>query len=139
MIIGFDLDGVIAPNSPADLPFVRFALESLSKRPLPSAVQTLRQMARQNHRIIIVTARPRWVLLPTHAWLFLNRVPYHALYVVGQWRNKLHILKNVGVHVYFDDRQKNIDYLSQNGVNARLFEGWSHIVKGLKDGDFCFI
>jgi len=125
VIIGFDLDGVIAVNRPfLNLPRWLAPLTLLLIRAIPGARAKLRQIKHKGHKIVIVTARPRWAWFSTWLWLRIFRIPHHALYIAWPWQKKLEILQKVGAKNYFDDKVKIVDFLRQNNFNAYLFEGW---------------
>lgn len=108
----------------------QFYHSDFCKRALPiaGAVEALRQLA-QNHRLIIVTARPDSMEASTRAWLdtyfpgvfdtvvFTNH--YHGS---SERRTKSSVCTELGVRLFVEDALHNAEDIAGAGIPVLLFD-----------------
>jgi len=97
--------------------------------PYPGAVDALDRLARQRHRIVILTTKPSFAVHDTYAWLADNRIPTTEVHIVGH-------KPAVDCDMYLDDADHNLLALVAEQPNAtvcRLLRPWNNPIEGAVD------
>ncbi|WP_088012268.1 5' nucleotidase, NT5C type [Gottfriedia acidiceleris] len=83
--------------------------------PFPYAVETLQELEKQGHEIYYVTARNKEYGERTKEWLKKNGFPVHQnrFYCGMKDSEKIHIIKELGLDYYFDDKPEILNTLSE--------------------------
>lgn len=111
MIISVDFDGTIAENAWPEI-----------GQPIPGAIQALRQLHRDGHKIIINSCRAGAPERLMKQWLTVNRIPYDAIN-----ENLLERIEQYGE----DCRKISADvYIDDKGLFCRI--DWPAIVSAIK-------
>ncbi len=95
----------------------------------PGAVDTLERLDRLGHDIVILTAKPRWAIHDTFAWLAEHRLPTEEVHIT--W-----IKERVPCDVYLDDAPHVIDRIHRARPEAlvcRFVRPWNRPVTGVRD------
>ncbi len=96
----------------------------------PGAIETLRHLSR-NHRIVIITTKPRWANAETFAWIADNEIPTREVHITGRkWE--------VECDVYLDDGPHNLDALvveRSDRTICRFVRPWNAPIQGTIDID----
>lgn len=92
------------------------------------AAAALQELA-QEHHIVIVTAKPRWAIHDTFAWLSDNRIPTREVHIItNKWE--------VPCDVYIEDSPYQLPAIVKNRPHATVFRfvrGWNYPVPGTHD------
>lgn len=95
---------------------------------MEGAGDALNELA-QSHHIVIVTAKPRWAIHDTFAWLADNEIPTREVHVIAnKWE--------VPCDVYAEDSPFQLPAIVEHRPNARVFRfvrGWNEPVAGAHD------
>lgn len=128
MIVGCDIDGVLTPVSARirfRLPWWVFAclvFISPNKRMLGILISLS-----ANHKIVLVSSRPKQLNWLTQWWLKRNYVPYSSLFLVGLEpgieQRKLEIIWEEKIDLFIDDDEKIVIFLREHSINALSPEG----------------
>jgi 5'(3')-deoxyribonucleotidase len=98
--------------------------------PYPDAVETLRELNRGGHDIVIVTAKPDWAVHDTLEWLADHRVPTREIH----FTEDKHL---VTCDVYLDDSPHKVAELARHRAHAatvcRFVRPWNVPVEGARD------
>lgn len=96
--------------------------------PYPNALETLERLS-ANHQIVIISAKFKWALHDTFAWISDNRIPTREVHITyAKWR--------VPCDIYLDDSPHQIVELNQNrpeSVVCRFVRPWNEAVSGVRD------
>lgn len=149
MHIGYDIDGVLSKKDPTHVSRlgVRFLLGIFNfflpqvirhwtlNRSLQIDIEIAREIAK-NHKISIITARPKEFYKYTEIWLReIANIDYDNLYCVGLKSNfeqrKLDIAKEINIDLFLDDTESTIILFKNNNINAYLFKSWQDIKNNL--------
>jgi 5'(3')-deoxyribonucleotidase len=97
--------------------------------PYPGAVETLRDLNRAGHDIVILTAKPDWAVHDTLEWLADHRIPTREIHVLeDKWR--------VDCDLYLDDSPHVVrGYVAHRaaGQVCRFVRPWNDPVEGAHD------
>lgn len=128
MKIGCDIDGVITPLKMRinfKLPWWVFIF-LIFLPPDKKMLITLISWS-TNHKIILISSRPKKLNYLTQWWLNRNYVPHSALFLgdlgPGAKERKLEIIQREKIDLYIDDDQEIVDFLRERGVNALTPKG----------------
>lgn len=95
----------------------------------PGAVESLRELARDRHDVVILTTKPPWAVHDTYAWLSEHRLPTREVHILeDKW--------TVDCDVYLDDASHNIERLVRNRPErtvVRFVRPWNAPVTGARD------
>ena len=82
--------------------------------PFPYAVETLQELDRRGHEIYYITARMKVYGERTKKWLMENGFPVHEnrFYYGMDDTEKVHIIEELGLDYYFDDKPAVLETLS---------------------------
>lgn len=97
--------------------------------PYPTAVDSLRSLARQGHRIVIVTTKPAWARTDTFRWLADHDVPTTEVHISDR-------KSEVPCDVYLDDAPHVLEELvaqRPDSVTCRFVRPWNRPVAGATD------
>lgn len=92
------------------------------------AVDSLNALSRQ-HKIVIVTQKPRWAVHDTFAWLSDNRIPTTEVHIT-------HDKAGVPADVYLDDAPHHLVSIRNKRPGAhvvRMVRPWNAPVEGVHD------
>ena len=126
MKIGIDLDGVITPigliNPSLKLPrWLYIFIVPIILLMIPNKKEELKRIA-ANHKIIIISARPKWSQKLTEWWLRCHGIPFNKLHCLGFGKGtkerKLKLIKKEKIQIFVDDDRKIINFLNGNSINA---------------------
>ncbi len=96
----------------------------------PGAVETLARLSR-NHKIVIITTKPRWANAETFSWIADNEIPTREVHITGRkWE--------VECDVYLDDGPHNLESLvleRPDRTTCRFVRPWNVHVPGAVDID----
>lgn len=98
-------------------------------QPFPSAVETLHALRDAGHRIVIVTAKPRWAIADTLRWIADHDLPTEEIHI--QYRKH-----TVPCDVYLDDSPLVLPELLRHRPKAtvcRMVRPWNVPVEGVVD------
>jgi uncharacterized HAD superfamily protein len=102
----------------------------LNMKPVKGAVSSAQKLAKE-HRIIIVTARPREVRKVTLKWLKKYKIPYEKIYFTLADKHLLFDNYNEKVDVFLEDHPIYIKRLAETQTNVIMFDyPWNRNVKG---------
>jgi 5'(3')-deoxyribonucleotidase len=97
---------------------------------VPGALESLRRLSR-NHKIVIITTKPRWANAETFAWIADNDLPTREVHITGRkWE--------VDCDVYLDDGPHNLESLVLERPDrsiCRFIRPWNDHVAGTIDID----
>jgi 5'(3')-deoxyribonucleotidase len=97
--------------------------------PYQGAVETLQDLNRAGHDIVILTAKPDWAIHDTFEWLADNRVPTREVHCLeDKWR--------IECDVYLDDSPYVVPELVRHRPDAvvcRFVRPWNGPVNGAVD------
>lgn len=95
----------------------------------PGAVETLWQLAKQRHAIVILTTKPPWAVHDTFAWLSQHRIPTREVHILeDKWE--------VDCDIYLEDAPHNLEQLVAHRPDrtvARFVRPWNGPVAGAED------
>ena len=123
MTIGCDIDGTVTVSSVRinfKLPWWIFIFLFF----VPSAKKMIKILISlsANHKIILISARPKELDFLTKWWLNRKHVPYSLLFLVGLERGieerKLEIIQQEKIDMFIDDDEKIITFLKERGIDA---------------------
>jgi uncharacterized HAD superfamily protein len=145
MIIGIDIDGVLTkkdwstklPDIFSYLTYVaQIFVPKLIKRYILEAdvqkgLSEFRQ-ACQDHEIVVITARPKFVEKETREWLTEHLgLPIKGLHCVGLTRGiarrKFEAAQKEQVELFIDNRVRTVKYFNENGIEAIRFTSWADV------------
>ena len=92
------------------------------------AVDSLNTLSR-NHKIVIVTQKPRWAVHDTFAWLSENRIPTTEVHIT-------HAKAGVPADVYLDDAPHHLVAIRDKRPEAhvvRMVRPWNAPLQGVDD------
>lgn len=93
------------------------------------AVETLRQLNREGHDVVILTAKPDWAVHDTFEWLADHRIPTREVHCLDdKWR--------IPCEVYLDDSPYVVPQLvaqRPDAVVCRFVRSWNRPVDGARD------
>jgi 5'(3')-deoxyribonucleotidase len=96
----------------------------------PGAIDVLTRLSR-NHKIVIITTKPRWANAETFAWIAENDIPTREVHITGRkWE--------VDCDVYLDDGPHNLESLvleRPDRTTCRFVRPWNNPVQGTVDID----
>lgn len=95
----------------------------------PDAVETLQRLAEQRNEIVVITAKPRWAVHDTFAWISDHRLPTREVHV----RHDKH---RVTCDVYLEDSPQQLRDISRARPEAtvvRMVRPWNRPVPGVPD------
>lgn len=96
----------------------------------PEAVDSLMRLS-VNHKIVIITTKPRWADAETFAWIAESGVPTREVHITGRkWE--------VNCDVYLDDGPHNLESLAvkrPDRIICRFIRPWNKPVPGVIDID----
>lgn len=89
--------------------------------PFPYAVETLQELDRQGHEIYYITARPKEHGERTLQWMKENGFPVQDghFYCGMDDKEKIHIIQELGLDYYFDDKPAVLETLMD--LNTRVY------------------
>ncbi len=97
--------------------------------PYDGAVETLWDLAKEDHTIVILTSKPYWATHDTYAWIAEHRLPTREVHILDdKWQ--------VDCDVYLDDAPHNvydIHHHRPNRATVRYVRPWNHPVPGTFD------
>lgn len=97
--------------------------------PYPGAIDTLRELNREGHDIVILTAKPDWAVHDTLEWLADHRVPTREIHFLhDKWR--------IDCDVYLDDSPYTVQGYAEHrgsGEVCRFVRPWNEPVEGVRD------
>lgn len=92
----------------------------------PGAVETMWELAKQRHQIVILTSKPFWATHDTYAWIAEKGLPTREVHILDdKWR--------VECDVYLDDAPHNvvdIHYHRPEAAMVRYIRPWNSYVPG---------
>ncbi|NNE12394.1 MAG: hypothetical protein HKN41_09150 [Ilumatobacter sp.] len=97
--------------------------------PYPGAVESLHELVRVGHRIVVVTTKPRWARADTFHWLADHGVPSDEVHIVDRKHE-------VDCDVYLDDAPHVLHGLVRHRPEAticRFVRAWNDSVPGAVD------
>ncbi len=97
--------------------------------PYPTAVESLRTLAKSGHRIVIVTTKPHWARSDTFSWLADADLPTTEVHVIDH-------KYEVACDVYLDDAPHVLEELVEHRPGAticRFVRPWNEPVAGTLD------
>ncbi len=98
--------------------------------PFPGAIETLRALAAEGHRLHIVTAKPPWAVPDTLRWLADHDLPLAAVH----FEEEKH---TVPCDIYLDDAPHVLDALAAhrlpNSLVCRMIRPWNRPIDGVAD------
>ena len=97
--------------------------------PYEDAVETLWDLTRRHHEIVILTTKPHWAIHDTFAWLSEHRIPTREVHILDhKW--------SVDCDVYLEDAPHNlrkmVEHLPDRTV-CRFVRPWNTEVPGAVD------
>jgi 5'(3')-deoxyribonucleotidase len=98
-------------------------------QPYPDAVASLTRLAKQGHRVVIVTTKPTWARTDTFRWLADHDVPTSEVHLSDR-------KYEVDCDVYLDDAPHVLDELVEHRPTAticRFVRPWNEPVRGTQD------
>ncbi len=99
--------------------------------PYPDAVDTLRQLDRAGHDVVIITTKPRWARRDTLRWLADHDLPTGEIHITSQKHR-------VACDVYLDDSPHVVPTLVSRRPEStvcRFVRPWNAPVDGAVDVD----
>lgn len=97
--------------------------------PLVEGAHAGLQELAQDHRIVIVTAKPGWAIHDTFAWLADNKIPTREVHIImNKWE--------VPCDVYVEDSPYQLPAIVKQRPDAMVFRfvrGWNQPVPGAHD------
>jgi uncharacterized HAD superfamily protein len=106
-------------------------------QPFPNAVETLHMLRDAGHKIVIVTAKPRWAITDTLRWIADHDLPTEEIHI----RYRKH---TVPCDVYLDDSPLVLPELLRHRPEAavcRMIRPWNVPLEGATDivdwNEFC--
>ncbi|MEX2421362.1 MAG: hypothetical protein WD670_06030 [Actinomycetota bacterium] len=97
--------------------------------PYPGAIDTLRELNREGHDIVILTAKPDWAVHDTLEWLADHRVPTREIHFLhDKWR--------IDCDVYLDDSPYTVEGYAEHrtdGEVCRFVRPWNEPIAGARD------
>lgn len=95
----------------------------------PEAVETLWELARARHEIVILTTKPPWAIHDTYAWLAQHRIPSREVHILDRkW--------TVDCDIYLEDAPHNLENLvahRPDRVVTRFVRPWNGPVPGTEE------
>jgi hypothetical protein len=99
--------------------------------PYPDGVDTLRELDRAGHEIVIITTKPRWARRDTLRWLADHDLPTGEIHITSE-------KQRVACDVYLDDSPHVVPDLVRHRPEAmvcRFVRPWNSPVEGSVDVD----
>ncbi len=123
-------------NIPADIVIDRIAdfyQHELhwNSNPIPDAISSIKKLLSQNHRLVIVTAKPDTLKDKTHEWLQKHYGDaFHSVHFVGSYhsningkkRTKREVCDELGVHIFIEDSMENAMNIASDGRQVFLLD-----------------
>lgn len=97
--------------------------------PFPGAIETLGALAHAGHRIVIITAKPRWAVTDTFRWLADHDVPTQEVHITEE-------KYTVDCDVYLDDSPHVLPALLRHRGDrhvCRFVRPWNDPLTGATD------
>ena len=98
--------------------------------PYPDAIETLRDLNRDGHDLVVITAKPDWAVHDTLEWLADHRLPLREVHFT-------HRKHEVPCSVYLDDAPNQVRALAkhrgEDAVVCRFVRAWNAPVEGARD------
>ena len=97
--------------------------------PFDGAIETIRQLNREGHSIVIITAKPDWAIHDTFEWLADHRIPTREVHIADR-------KYEVACDVYLDDSPYVLpEYLEHrpDAVTVRFVRPWNRPLDGVRD------
>lgn len=98
--------------------------------PYPTAVETIHELDREGHHIVILTAKPDWAVHDTLRWLADHRIPTREIHITEAKHE-------VDCDVYLDDAPEQVRRITAHrGSTAtvcRFVRPWNRPVEGAHD------
>ena len=95
----------------------------------PDAVESLWQLSKKRHEIVIITTKPLWAVHDTFAWIGQHRLPTREVHIKdAKW--------TVACDVYLDDGPHVVESLVRHRPGAivcRFVRPWNNPVEGARD------
>lgn len=92
------------------------------------AIEALTALS-EDHSIVIITAKPRWAIHDTFAWIADNRIPTHEVHITTEkWR--------VACDVYVEDSPFQLRTITEKRPEAlvvRFVRPWNKPLPGARD------
>lgn len=96
----------------------------------PEAIESLKRLS-TNHKIVIITTKPRWANAETFAWIAESGIPTREVHITGRkWE--------VDCDVYLDDGPHNLEHLvveRPDRMICRYIQPWNRAMAGVVDID----
>ena len=109
LTIAIDVDGTVAESSNIDFSGVdKNPCELMKARPIKGALEAVKELYRQGHKIVFYSSRNHGSKEVTKKWLKKYGFPFHHV-----------VMEKFVAHVYIDDR-------ALNGCN------WKYVMKEIK-------
>jgi uncharacterized protein len=88
--------------------------------PYPDAVETLQRLEREGHEIYYITARPKEHGERTMEWMIANKFPVRKdrFYYGMNDEDKVHIINDLELDYYFDDKPVVLETLRNRPLNV---------------------
>lgn len=97
--------------------------------PYPGAIEALRDLADQGHRVVILTQKPSFAIADTHEWVARHGIPAAEIHIIdAKWA--------IDCDVYLDDGPHMIPRLVRHRpdrVVCRYVRAWNDPVEGAVD------
>ena len=95
----------------------------------PDALETLRDLDRAGHKVVIVTTKPRWARVDTFRWLAVHEIPTAEVHMTDR-------KYEVECDVYLDDSPhvlQDLVRLRPDATVCRFVRPWNEPVSGAID------
>ncbi len=103
--------------------------------PIPGAVNGIKELKDDGHKIVIITCKPDWALGSPKAALTRLDIPHDEIHIPGK-DPKIHCPKyTVPCDVYFDDSPHQLELLRKetDSVVVRMVQAWNAPIDGVYD------
>jgi uncharacterized HAD superfamily protein len=105
----------------------------LKMKPVKGAVESIKKLS-LNHRIIIVTARPREVKAVTIKWLQLNDISYEEIYFTLANKHLMFENHNENVDIFIEDHPVYTRRIAASGIKVIMFKyPWNNEVEDVEN------
>jgi 5'(3')-deoxyribonucleotidase len=98
--------------------------------PYPGAVETLRELNREGHDVVILTAKPNWAVHDTLEWIADHRIPTREIHFIDAKHT-------IACEVYLDDAPSQVRdlaaYRADTATVCRFVRPWNVPVDGARD------
>lgn len=95
----------------------------------PDALPALTRLTEAGHDVVVITAKPRWAVHDTYAWIADRRLPTREVHV-------RHDKFRVACDVYLEDSPQQLAELRQRRPDAtvcRMVRPWNRPIDGARD------